>query len=94
MKKLIFSCFIMIQGMFGFSQYFNTEKYPVYQGTDLGLTYSPFSSTFKIWSPTADKAMLLLYRTSLGGAPIEEIQMERGSQGTWTKTVTRDLKGV
>ena len=84
----------MIQGMFGFSQYFNTEKYPVYQGTDLGLTYSAFSSTFKIWSPTADKAMLLLYRTSLGGAPIEEIQMERGSQGTWTKTVTRDLKGV
>jgi pullulanase len=84
----------MIQGMFGFSQYFNTEKYPVYQGSDLGLTYSVYSSTFKIWSPTAEKAMLLLYQTSLGGTPIDEMEMERGSHGTWTKTVTRDLKGV
>lgn len=84
----------MIQGLFGFSQYFNPEKYPLYNGSDLGLTYSSSSSTFKIWSPTAEKVTLILYKHSLGGMPIEEIEMEKSLQGTWTKTVYKNLKGV
>ncbi len=35
--------------------------YPVYNGTDLGLTYSPTQSAFRIWSPPADNAQLLIY---------------------------------
>lgn len=80
--------------MYGFSQFFSTEKYPVYQGNDLGLTYSKESSTFKIWSPPADKAVLVLYKTSSGGQPVEAFDMEKGPQGTWTKTVHRNLKGT
>ncbi|MEY3348351.1 MAG: hypothetical protein RLY46_390, partial [Bacteroidota bacterium] len=84
----------MINSFFGFSQFFNPEKYPVYQGTDLGLTYSPASSTFKIWSPTAEKAALVLYKNSLGGTPIETIEMQKSVQGTWTKTIAKNLKGM
>ncbi|MFZ9241495.1 MAG: hypothetical protein ACO22R_10170, partial [Chitinophagaceae bacterium] len=94
MQKFLFTLIIMINSFFGFSQFFNPEKYPVYQGTDLGLTYSPASSTFKIWSPTAEKAALVLYKNSLGGTPIETIEMQKSVQGTWTKTIAKNLKGM
>ncbi len=84
----------MLNGFFGFSQFFSPEKYPAYTGNDLGLTYTKLASTFKIWSPTAEKAALVLYHSSLGGAPFQIIDMEKGSQGTWTKTISKDLKGV
>ncbi|MEN9745213.1 MAG: type I pullulanase [Bacteroidota bacterium] len=94
MQKVAITLFIMINSFFGFSQFFNPENYPVYQGTDLGLTYSPASSTFKIWSPAAEKVSLVLYKTSLAGTPIETIEMQKGVQGTWAKSIARNLKGI
>ena len=83
----------MVNGLFGFGQYFSTEKYPVYQGNDLGLTYSKDFSTFKIWSPPAEKALLLLYDVSTGGQPTQTIELDKGPQGTWNKTISKNLKG-
>jgi hypothetical protein len=37
------------------------KSYPVYGGKDLGLTYSPKSSLFKLWAPTATQVKLKLY---------------------------------
>ena len=45
----------------------NKSSYPVYTGKDLGLTYSPKASTFKIWAPTATDAKLNLYKNDIGG---------------------------
>lgn len=84
---------LMIQGMFGFSQFFNTENYPVYEGGDLGLTYAASASTFRIWSPIAEKAELIFYRSSLGDEKRESIQMEKGVNGSWVKTVQGNKKG-
>lgn len=94
MQKTVYTLLIMLNGMFGFSQYFSPEKYPVYNGTDLGLTLSKTSSTFKIWSPTAEKVSLLLYHSSSAASPFQVIEMEKGLQGTWAKTVAKNLKGV
>ena len=94
MQKIVYTILIMLNGMFVFSQYFSPEKYPVYNGSDLGLTYSKTSSLFKIWSPTAEKVSLLFYHSSVGGSPFQIIEMEKSLQGTWTKSMAKDLKGV
>lgn len=36
-------------------------KYPIYEGYDLGLTYTPAGSKFKVWAPTAKQVHIALY---------------------------------
>lgn len=68
--------------------------YPVYKGNDLGLTYSPRASTFRIWSPVAEEAQLLLYKEATGGIPFQSVGMTKGINGSWFSTINKDLKGV
>lgn len=42
------------------------DHYPVYSGPGLGLTYSKQQSVFRIWSPDAEKAVILLYEKGDG----------------------------
>jgi pullulanase len=93
-RKSILIFLLMIQGMFGFSQFFNTEHYPAYAGTDLGLKYSAASSSFRIWSPTAEIVELVFYSSSLGNEHREALNMEKGENGTWVKTVMGNKKGI
>ncbi|MFN6375434.1 MAG: type I pullulanase [Chitinophagia bacterium] len=93
-RKTIIISFFILNAMLGFSQFFSTEKYPVYEGNDLGLSYTPSMSAFRIWSPVAEKVELILYKSSLGKDKIETLSMDRSVSGTWVKKVNRDLKGV
>ena len=93
-RKIFIFCILTFQVMFGYSQFLSAEKYPEYKGSDLGLTYTPVSSTFRIWSPVAEKAEIIFYKTSLGSDKIESLAMERSVSGTWVKKVDRNLKGV
>ncbi len=68
------------------------DDYPVYEGHDLGLQYSPKKSSFKIWSPPADEVTLRLYAQGEGGEAFEEYEMNPDFQGTWSYTVEKDLK--
>ncbi len=77
----------------GRSQQGDFAKYPVYEGADLGLTYSPATSSFRIWAPTASQAELIFYREGLGGQPLQRIPMEKSSAGTWVARCKGDLKG-
>lgn len=85
MRKCSFVSLFILYAMLGFSQFLSTEKYPVYTGIDLGLSYTPSVSVFRIWSPTAEKAELILYMTSLGKDRLETLQMDRSVSGTWVK---------
>lgn len=69
------------------------DRYPVYEGDDLELSYTPERSRFTLWAPTADRAELLLYAAGEGGEPEERIDMQAAEQGTWRAAVERDLKG-
>ena len=73
---------------------FTTENYPAYNGKDLGLTYSKASATFKIWSPTASAAELLLYKNGDGGAAFKTIALSQGANGSWHTKLNGDLKGT
>ena len=71
---------------------YSFDDYPVYNGNDLGVTYSPSKTTFKIWAPTANAVKLRLYATGDGGAPTQTIQLNKSDQGVWELTINQDLK--
>jgi pullulanase len=71
-----------------------------YDGNDLGYTYSPEQTTFKLWAPTATAVSLSIYddegiyegpfvRDNSGGM---EATMTRSDSGVWSLTVQEDLK--
>lgn len=69
-----------------------------YDGNDLGAVYSPESTTFKVWAPTASKVVLKRYAQGTGDEVLGEIDMEQdlGDDGTWSNgvwktTVSGDL---
>src|ERR1700744_807360 len=68
------------------------DDYPVYNGNDLGVSYSPSKTLFKIWAPTASAVKLRLYAAGDGGAPTQTIQLNKGDQGVWKLTINQDLK--
>ncbi len=77
-----------------FKTTFNSfEEYPVYNEKDLGLTYTPQASTFKIWAPTANEAKINFYETGLDGRIIEVKPMNRIENGVWSATLEGDWVG-
>src|SRR5512135_2621511 len=75
------------------AQTVDLARYPVYGGKDLGLTYRPSHSMFRIWAPTAEKAELRLYATGTGGRVLSVVDMKKAEAGTWTASVGGDQKG-
>ena len=70
------------------------ESYPTFMGNDLGVYYSPTSTSFKVWAPKATEVKLRLYTAGLGGVPTETLNMHKGEQGTWQISVKRDIKNA
>lgn len=75
------------------TKYASYDDYPVYDGQDMELTYSPELSKFRIWAPSADKVKLLLYEDGLSGSAYLVLDMKKSEQGTWVKEVDKDLLG-
>ncbi len=62
-----------------------------YNGNDLGCTYTPEKTTFKVWSPEASSVVLCRYENGNGGSAIEETPMAKGEKGVWSAEVTGDI---
>ena len=74
-----------------------------YTKGDLGATYSPESTTFKVWAPTATEVSLNLYATGsdteegaadLGSHALTQLMEDDEWTGVWEVTVEGDLKNV
>jgi len=61
-----------------------------YTGDDMGNTYTPDATSFRLWAPTASDVQVLLYESELGGLTRQEV-MQKSEQGTWYAQVTGDL---
>ena len=70
------------------------DRYPVYRGDDLELTYSPEGSSFRLWAPSAERVRLRLYGAGEGGGPLLTQSMDASSDGTWTAELPGDRKGL
>lgn len=67
----------------------NDDLY-VYHGDDLGASYTPTATAFRVWAPTASDMSVLLYRSESG--PLTKlVEMQRSDNGTWYVQVTGDL---
>lgn len=75
------------------AHYTSFDDYPVYDGSDLELTYSAQASKFRVWAPTASQVKLLLYDNGSEGGAYKTLDMEHAEKGTWTLKVDEDLKG-
>ncbi|KAF6005025.1 hypothetical protein F1559_004927 [Cyanidiococcus yangmingshanensis] len=73
-------------------QYEHVDAY-LYGGS-LGWQYTPTSTVFRVFAPTADRVVLCLYREPVGSAGRRELPMRRIPQGVWKIVVTGDLKGL
>jgi pullulanase len=62
-----------------------------YEGNDLGITYTPEATTFKLWAPTATEVKVKLLDEAEGKQ--EQIPLQRMEKGVWMTTVSGDLEG-
>lgn len=74
--------------------YSSNDDYPAFYGADLGLTYSPGSSQFKLWSPAAKKVVIHLSEKGEGGNRKETVPMSSAKDGLWEGVVRKDLQGL
>lgn len=88
---MILLLLLLLQKIFAQPGY---DHYPVYKGNDLGLTYTITSSSFRIWSPPAEDAELLLYKTGEKSDATRTIQLKKGTSGTWFTKLNGDWKGT
>ena len=75
------------------TKYISFDEYPVYEGSDLELTYSAQSCKFRVWAPTASQVKVLLYDNGYEGGAYQTHDMTRAEQGTWILKIDKNLKG-
>lgn len=97
-KNHLRTCFLLLVALFELSVMFAANpgfaSYPVYSGTDLGLTYSPERSVFKVYAPDASQLRVLFYNAGRGGEPFSIRAMEKSGSGIWQVVVEGDLQGT
>ena len=72
----------------------SSDQFPPKEGPLQELSYTPASSHFSLWAPTADSARVLLYEEGLGGQPYEVIEMNKNvADGSWSAVAEGDLEG-
>lgn len=71
------------------------EKF-TYTGNDLGASWSPEHTVFRVWAPTARAVSVLLYASGDPNAQDQtaSIPMEQDVNGTWRGVCPGDLNGV
>ena len=84
-------CVVTIPNTYSTSEF---EAENTYTGSDLGATWTPESTTFRLWAPTAAKVLVNLYTAGEGGDKISEVEMTKDVNGTWIATVEGDLNGT
>jgi pullulanase len=91
-KLLVFILLWMLLPALAPAQVVNMPgDYPVYNGSDLGLSYQGEKTVFKIWAPKAAAVKLRLYKDGDGGMAIETINLQKSELGTWITTVNKDI---
>ena len=75
------------------ASYATYEDYPVRQDGLLEMQYTPTSTVFTLWAPTAQKVRLHLYEEGIGGKPLATHTLDKVADGCWSTTIDTDLKG-
>lgn len=68
-------------------------SWPYYAGEDLELSVSETGTHFRLWSPEAQAAEVLIYDTGRNTPAVDTLEMKKAEQGTWTASVNKQLYG-
>lgn len=68
------------------------QYYPVYDGNDLGVSYTLAKTIFKVWAPLASAVTLRVYATGEGDEPLITIDMNKAEQGVWEAVINNNVK--
>ncbi|MEY4348284.1 MAG: hypothetical protein RIS43_703, partial [Actinomycetota bacterium] len=66
----------------------------IYDGDDLGNTYTPERTDFRVWAPTASEAKLLVYADAAPSTTPTETAMTASVNGTWIAHLDGDQDGT
>ena len=69
------------------------DDYPVYNGPDLGVTYSQNGTIVKLWAPTSSEVLFNIYKSGKGDNLIEFNKMNRKEDGVWELNLNGDRVG-
>ena len=69
------------------------DQYPVYEGDWEEMSYTPASTRFSLWAPSAEAVNLLLYEAGQGGEAVRTLPMKAAADGMWNTSVDGNLKG-
>lgn len=94
MKRYIMLIGLITQLFSAKAQKVDFSTYPVYDGNDLGLNYTPKSSLFKLWAPTASSVEIINYKDGDGGKEINRSEMKKEPNGVWSALAKTDMKGT
>lgn len=74
-------------------KYESFAEYPSFSSEWEEMKYTPQSTNFMLWAPTADAVKVNIYDEGLDGVPVESKDMQKGKEGQWTLAVNEDLHG-
>lgn len=73
-------------------KYISFDDFPVYNGNDLGMTYSIQQTVVKLWSPAAEEVLIHLYKNGADSTPLVSHNMLLGRKGVWSIILKGDWK--
>lgn len=93
MRKLTVLFLLLFTFMKAIAQNFPFDEYSTYKGNDLGLQYTPLTSTFRVWSPVATRMEIIFYSKGDGSNEIERHFMQQ-ENNVWQISIRRNIIGV
>lgn len=75
------------------SKYQSYADYPSFSTEWVEMEYTPQSTNFMLWAPTADAVKVNIYDNGLDSLPIKSVDMLKKDGGQWIVTVHEDLHG-
>ena len=63
---------------------------PVYDGADLGVTWTSDRLAIRVWAPTAQEVLFRLYKTAEASGPDQLVKLEQSVSGTWVAILDGD----
>lgn len=73
--------------------YKSYEEYPSFQGEWTEMSYSPQSTSFMVWAPTAEAVKVNLFDEGIDSDVVSSVDMKKADNGKWEAEIKEDLNG-